>query len=264
MTQEQSDLDPKQHNRISWDKRAAVGDRWSQPVDSETIARARKGDWEVVLTPVKPVPLDWFGDIVGRDILGLASGGGQQCPIFAAAGAHVTSLDASENQLQLDRKVAEREGLQMRTVQGYMDDLSAFGDESFDLIFHPCSNCFAPEILPVWQECARVLRPGGALLVGFTNPIVFIFDALALDRGELIARHKLPMSEFDLPEEEREQMMEGDDKTLCFSHTLETQIGGQMAAGLHMTAMFEDNWDTQDPLSELFDQFIATRAIKPN
>lgn len=254
--------DAREHNRQGWNQRVAEGDEWTLPVDPQTIERARQGDWEVLLTPMKPVPREWFGDIAGKDLLGLASGGGQQCPIFAAAGSNVTCLDASEGQLGRDQEVAEREGLTIRTVQGYMHDLSAFADASFDLIFNPCSTAFAPEVLPVWQECARVLRPGGVLMTGFYNPVFFIFDQLAMDRGELVARHSLPYSDFELPEDEREQML-ADDPTLCFSHTLETQIGGQLRAGLLLTDMFEDNWAELEQLGKLFNPFIATRAVKP-
>lgn len=252
----------REHNRQGWNQRVAEGDMWTLPVDPETIARARDGDWEVLLTPKKSVPRAWFGEISGKDILGLASGGGQQCPIFAAAGANVTCLDASEAQLARDQQVAQREGLNIRTAQGYMHDLSAFADASFDLVFNPCSTAFAPEVLPVWLECARVLRPGGVLMTGFYNPVFFVFDQLAMDRGELVARHSLPYSDFELPEEERQQML-ADDPTLCFSHTLETQIGGQLQAGLLLADMFEDNWAELDEVGRLFNPFIATRAVKP-
>lgn len=252
----------REHNRRGWDQRVAAGDQWTLPVDAQTIARAREGDWEVLLTPTKPVPREWFGEIGGKDLLGLAAGGGQQCPIFAAAGANVTCLDASEAQLARDREVAAREGLSIRTVQGYMHDLSCFPDASFDLVFNPCSTAFAPEVLPVWRECARVLRAGGILMTGFYNPVFFVFDPLAMQRGELVARHSLPYSDFELPEEEREKLL-ADDPTLCFSHTLETQIGGQLKAGLQLTDLFEDNWATLDQLGSLFDPFIATRAVKP-
>jgi len=255
-------MDILEHNRDGWNQHVAEGDQWTLPVDAATIVRARKGDWTVALTPTKPVPREWFGDIAGKDILGLASGGGQQMPILAAAGAHVTSFDASDAQLGQDRKVANREGLDIRTVQGFMHDLSAFADESFDLIFHPCSNCFAPEIMPVWRECARVLRPGGILLAGFVNPVNFIFDWKALDAGKLIARHPLPYRDLDVPEEELAELIR-QNKTLEFSHTLYEQMGGQMAAGLHMTAMFEDTWAELDALSRLYDPFIATRSIRP-
>src|SRR5204862_6104831 len=126
--------------------------------------------WQVVLTPTRPVPREWFGDLDGAPVLGLASGGGQQVPILAAAGARVTVLATPPGQLARDREVAEREGLEIRTELGRMDDLSRFADGSFALVFHPASNVFAPDIRPVWRECVRVLRPGGRLLSGFANP----------------------------------------------------------------------------------------------
>ncbi len=73
-----------------------------------------------------------------------------------------------------------------------MHDLSCFADAGFDLIFHPTSNCFAPEIEPVWLECFRVLRPGGALLAGFMNPDIYIFDLDAQERDELLVRFRCP------------------------------------------------------------------------
>ena len=103
------------------------------PVGSEAIAAARGHRWEIVLTPVKPVPRAWFREpLAGREVLCLACGGGQQGPILAAAGARVTVLDNSPAQLAQDRLVAEREKLDLRLVEGDMADLSAFADQSFD------------------------------------------------------------------------------------------------------------------------------------
>ncbi|GGD68727.1 class I SAM-dependent methyltransferase [Croceicoccus mobilis] len=251
--------DIAEFNRQGWNAKAEGGDRWSIPVNAETIAAARRGEWEVVLTPSRPVPREWFGDIAGKDLLGLASGGGQQCPIFAAAGANVTSFDASDGQLARDTEVATREGLTIRTVRGLMHDLSVFADDSFDIIFHPCSNCFAPEILPVWRECARVLRPGGVLLSGFTNPLRYLFDEASVEAGQPLARHKIPYSDFDLPEEERNAIL-AEDPVVVFAHTLQDQIGGQLAAGFMLTDMFEDDFEERDAIGQLIDCYIATRA----
>src|SRR5437870_2432456 len=81
------------HNRLAWNRERVASSVWSTPVDSQTIARARAGAWQVVLTPKLPVPRSWFGEIQGKNVLCLASGGGQQAPILSAAGANVTSFD---------------------------------------------------------------------------------------------------------------------------------------------------------------------------
>jgi SAM-dependent methyltransferase len=252
-------------NQEGWDRRVEEGDVWTLPVSPEEVARARQGDWAVVLTPNKPVPREWFGDIAGRNILCLASGGGQQGPILSAAGARVTVFDASPRQLAQDEMVARRDGLSLVTRQGFMHDLSAFEDACFDLIFHPVSNSYAPEIEPVWRECYRVLRPGGALLAAFMNPVVYAFDAEAETRGELIVRHPLPFADVvDRPPDELQQVI-ARDHTVEFSHSLEAQIGSQLKAGFHVTHFYEDV-DRGPPASGrslYFPTCMATRAVKP-
>ena len=175
-----------------------------------------------MLTETKPVPRSWFPEMAGADVLCLASGGGQQAPVFAAAGANVTVLDNSPKQLAQDRFVAERESLDLKTVQGDMRDLSAFADGSFDLVFHPVSNLFVPEVRPVWNEAFRVLREGGALLAGFLNPAVYVFDLeLADSTGEIRVRYALPYADATSKSEEEvgRQIQRGE--PLEFSHTLE-------------------------------------------
>jgi len=257
-------IDVLQHNQQSWDQQSRRGSAWCTPVDADTIARARAGDWSVILTPTKPVPREWFGEIAGKDVLCLASGGGQQAPTLAAAGARVTSFDLSAEQLAKDWAVAEREGLDLATVQGNMADLSLFTEGSFDLIFHPVSNVFAPDVRVVWRECHRVLRPGGSLLAGFMNPWFYLFDHTDLDRGgPLEVRVPLPYSDLEHANElRRAELAAGD--ALEFSHTLDAQIGGQIAAGLAITGFYEDYWsDTATRLNPYAPAFVATRATKP-
>ena len=144
---------PRTLNRDVWNYYAEQGDRWSVAVSAEDIARAKQDDWAVYLTESRAVPREWFGELNGKTLLCLASGGGQQAPILAAAGAKVTSFDNSPKQLELDQQVAEREGLTLCLEEGDMRDLSRFSNESFDIIFHPCSNLFIPDVRPVWKEC---------------------------------------------------------------------------------------------------------------
>ena len=262
-------LDVLKHNRQRWDALVDQKNRWTIPASPDEVAAARDGKLSLLLTPSKPVPMDWYPALAGLETLCLASGGGQQAPLLAAAGAVVTTIDNSPNQLAQDQLVAEREGLQIGSVQGDMADLSCFEDKSFGLIFHPCSNCFSEKIDEVWQESFRVLRPGGVLLAGFSNPIRFAITDEDHDNGTLRITRKLPWSgKGSRSSDEIENLPMNMDGLLEFGHTLEQQIGGQMKSGFHMTAMFEDRWvgegdDDIDPLSKLIDSFIATRSIKP-
>jgi SAM-dependent methyltransferase len=256
-------MDIRTYNRSAWDREVMRGNIWTQPVGSEAIQAARRGELKVLLTPSKTVPADWFPDLLGLELLCLACGGGQQGPLFAAAGAKVTVLDNSPGQLNQDKIVAQREGLQLRLVEGDMADLSEFAAGSFDLIFHPVSNVFVPAVLPVWQEAYRVLRPGGAMLAGFANPVSYIFDFEKMDKqGELEVRYSIPYSDLtSLDAEQRQRYLE-DSQPLEFGHSLEDRIGGQLQAGFLLADFYEDV-DPTSLLCKYLPTFIATRAIKP-
>lgn len=250
-----------EHNRLAWDRQVALGNRWTLPVSPEDIRRARGGQWSVVLTPTRPVPRSWFGELSGARVLGLASAGGQQGPIFAAAGARVTVLDNSPAQLTQDRLVAERDNLTLQLELGEMTDLSRFADGSFDLIFHPCANGFIPDVRPMWRECIRVLRSGGRLLAGFTQPVGFLFDFDLPPEAPLVVRHALPYSDLKaLPADKLARRLEAGE-TVDFGHTLEDQLGGQLEAGFVLHGFFEDRWD--QPLDAFIATYAATLALKP-
>src|SRR4051794_28259187 len=117
-------MDIRELNKALWDKEVDKGSKWTQPVPPEVIARARKGEFSLLLTPSLPVPKAWFPPLPKTKVLCLASGGGQQGPVLAAAGAEVTVLDNSPRQLAQDRMVAERDELSLRTVEGDMRNLS--------------------------------------------------------------------------------------------------------------------------------------------
>ncbi|MFH7010962.1 methyltransferase domain-containing protein [Flavobacterium sp. FlaQc-52] len=251
-------MDIVKHNKLAWDNYVDKKDRWTIPVSDQELENVKNGNWSIVLTPKKAVPKNWFPTLKGLKILGLASGGGQQGPILATLGADVTIFDNSEKQLLQDKTLSDKFDLDIKTVQGDMKDLSVFADNSFDLIFNPCSILFVEDILPVWKECFRVLKPNGILMTGLMNPI-----SLQLDEKNLTLIYKQPFSDLhSLPTEELEELKKNKE-ALLFGHSLTDQIGGQLDAGFTITAMFEDSWGGENKMDEFLPAFIATRAIKP-
>ncbi len=242
-------------NSKTIDKWVEEGWEWGIPIDHETFVKAKQGDWNVLLTPTVPVPREWFGELKGKRVLGLASGGGQQMPVFTAAGAECTVLDYSEKQLESERTVAAREGYSIEIVRADMTKRLPFEDETFDLIFHPVSNDYVKDVYPIFRECFRVLKKGGVLLAGLSNEINFIVSS---DEKSIINR--MP---FDpIANEEHRRILEEDDAGMQFSHTAEEQIGGQLKAGLTLCDIFDDT-NGSGYLHEMnIKTFIATKAVK--
>ncbi len=206
---------------------------WGTPVSPEVCAKARKGEWDVLLTPTKPVPHDWFPPLCGCRLLGLASGGGQQIPLFSLLGASCTVLDYSPRQLAGEEAVASREGYEVELVRADMTRPFPFAEASFDCIFHPVSNCYIEKVEPVWRECFRVLKPGGVLLAGVDNGLNYLFDedSPALSRP-------LPFNPL-LDEELYRQSLERGDG-IQFSHTTEEQLRPLLRAGFTLLDLYED------------------------
>ena len=242
-------------NAETIDRWVKDGWEWGQAISHETYEKAKHGKWEMFLTPTKPIPHEWFGEIAGKKILGLASGGGQQMPIFAALGADCTVMDYSEEQLKSERMVAEREGYSIRIIRGDMTKRFPFEDEEFDMVFHPVSNCYVEEVKPIWKECWRVLKSGGILLAGTDHYVNYIVD----NSEEKIINH-LPFNPLKDPEQMKQ--LQEDDGGVQFSHSLEEQIGGQLEAGFILTNLYEDI-NGEGRLSELnIPTFLAMRSEK--
>lgn len=242
-------------NAETIDRWVEQGWEWGAPVDHETFLKAKEGVWNVKLTPTKFVPHSWFGDLRGKIVLGLASGGGQQMPIFSALGAECTVLDYSIRQLESEKAVSKREGYKIEIIRYDMTEPLPFPDEFFDLIFHPVSNCYVREIKPIWKECFRVLKKGGYLLSGVDHYINYIVDA---EENKIVNR--LP---FDpLQNADQRKLLEEDDAGMQFSHFLEEQINGQLEAGFSLLELYEDT-NGAGRLHELnIPTFLAMRSVK--
>lgn len=226
-------MDYTEINSKTIDEWIKEGWEWGIPITHEDFLNAKNGNWNMLLTPTKPVPKDWYPDLKGKQVLGLASGGGQQMPIFAALGAVCTLMDYSQKQIDSDLLIAEKENYNINAVKADMTKEFPFSDESFDIIFHPVSNCYIEDVMHVWNECYRVLKNGGILMAGLDNGINFLFDE---DEKEI--KYKLPFNPLK-DEYLLKKLMQNNDG-IQFSHTAEEQIRGQLKAGFKLIDIYED------------------------
>ena len=250
-------------NEKAWDKQVENNTAYTQAVSSDVIKKAKNGDWSIIVTAYKPVPRNWFPENLKElNILCLASGGGQQAPILAATGANVTVVDISDKQLEQDRVVADREGLIIDIKKADMTNLSMFPNSHFDMIINPVSNLFIKDLSPFWKETNRVLKKGGTLITGFTNPVLFIFDDEEDMKGNLVVKNKIPYSTMDnLSQSELDNFLKSSE-TIEFGHTLESQIQGQFDHGFVMNGFYEDDFNGKRPLDNYLKCFIATKSVK--
>ena len=251
-------------NAKAIDKWAESGWEWSIPITHDVFEEAKAGKWNVVLTPTVAVPHEWFAPFIkderldGVRVLGLASGGGQQMPIFSALGADCTVLDYSEKQLENERTVADREGYQINIVKADMSKKLPFNDDSFEIIFHPVSNNYIEDVHHVWNECRRVLKAGGILLSGLDNGVNYLFDDF--NANPLVVANKLPYNPLKNSDIMKKTLEE--DGSIQFSHTFNEQIGGQLKAGFVITGAYEDYNSEADKEAYGIPCFWATRAVK--
>lgn len=171
-------------------------------------------------------------------------------------------MDYSTEQLASDRLVAEREELTIETVLADMSRPFPFADESFDIVFCPVSNVFIAELTNLWQECHRILRKGGLLMVGYMNPWVFMYDAdIVWEHPEIEPTLTYPLP-FDPVELEKKGKFKVDPLYgYEFSHTLESQIGGQLRAGFAMLDFMEAK-DARNPLSRYQSDYLSNLCVK--
>lgn len=248
-------MDYTEINSKTIDSWVEGGWEWGKPITHEEYVKAQNGEWGVLLSPTKFVPKEWFCGFKGAEILGLASGGAQQMPVFSALGARCTVFDYSQKQIESELMVADREGYKINAVRGDMTKRLPFEDDSFDLIFHPVSNCYIEDVNHVWNECFRVLKKGGILLAGLDNGMNFLWN-----EDETRLAYTLPYN----PLKDKELMEDAvkNNWGVQFSHSIEEQIDGQIRAGFTLTNVYSDTNGVGNLHEHGVPCFWATRAIK--
>jgi SAM-dependent methyltransferase len=214
------------HNRRAWDEMVTRGQRFTRPAKDEQF-----------LDPLPQVdPLGWLGgDIRGKTLLCLAAGGGKHGPIYASAGAVVTVVDISAAMLALDREVAAERGLPLRTIAASMDALPMLGSGEFDIVVHPVSTCYVPDVLAVYREVARIVRPGGLYISQHKSPTSLQADVQPAARGYELTEPYYRAGPLPPVIGSRHR----EEGTLEFLHRWEELLGGMCRAGFAIEDMVE-------------------------
>jgi len=236
------------HNTQAWDRLAESKAALARPAVDEAFVDPRRwlgaGGW------LAGEGRSWLPSrLDGREVLCLAAGGGKHGPLYAAAGARVTVLDCSPAMLALDRHVAAERRLDYAIVQGSMDDLSMFAPGRFDLVIHPVSTCYLPEIGRVFREVARVTRSGGLYVSQHKSPASLQASLEPGPRGCYELRHPVAGGQAGepLPPEPPSRLREHG--TQEFVHSLTAILGGICTAGFLIEDVCEpDHTEPQAPL----------------
>lgn len=225
------------------------GWEWGKAISHEEYI---EGKWNVLLTPTKVMPEEWLGEIKGKRILGLASGGGQQMPIFSKKGALCTVFDISTKQLESEKMVSDREGYEIEIIQGDMTKPLPFEDASFDIIFNPVSTCYIEKTEPLWKECYRILKKGGILVTAFDNGLNYVFD----EESETHLVSSLPYN----------GLKSEDDKDECgyqFSHSIAEELSALLHSGFVLKDIYEDTNGEGNLHEKNIATFYALKCEKP-
>jgi len=210
-------------NERHWERMVRDGCGYTIPwldLDPDLIRRYARGELDPVPGPLAAMsPCSILADVEGKDVLCLASGGGQQSAVFGLLGARVTVLDLAQGQLEGDRKVAAHYGYEITTIHADMRDLSCLEDESFDIVYGT-AMCYVPDIREVYSEVARVLRPGGIFRMNFGQPAIHF---VAWDRGG-----------YRIAKPYCERIDRREDGAIEFRHYMDDIFNGFVDAGLSL------------------------------
>ena len=109
--------------------------------------------------------LELVGLPAGRRALDVGCGDGLLAAALAGGGAVVTGVDNDPRMLTAGRTRAQRLGLAVEFVEGDIHRLP-FGDATFDVVIAVAVLCFVQNAERAAREMARVLKPGGDMVIG--------------------------------------------------------------------------------------------------
>jgi len=172
---------------------AVAGQRWHRPTVEMNVADgyaewAKQYDGEAGANPLialeEPITLELIGEVADLDVLDAACGTGRYALRLAEAGARVCGVDASEEMLAHAKRKAAEQRLDVDLKLGELSALP-FADAQFDLVISALAFCHLRDLQPAVSEIARVLRPGGRVVISDFHPFCLLIGwRTAFDRPE--------------------------------------------------------------------------------
>lgn len=152
-------------NKERWE--AAAAD-WERAADSRGLWQRCPTEPQLVLSNSE---LHYLAGIAGKRVCVLGSGDNQVVFALAGLGALVTSVDISQNQLQIAERRARELGLCIEFAQADVTDLSAFPSGSFDAVYTGGHVAlWVADLLKYYTEAARILAPSGLFMISEYHP----------------------------------------------------------------------------------------------
>ena len=213
-------------NRKWWEKMVKEKCGFTRPwldLDPVVVQKFANGQLKVIPEPLNDIfPASVLIDVKDKNVLCLASGGGQQSAVFGVLGAKVTVVDISEGQLSGDKQAADHYGYKVTTIQTDMKDLAALNNASFDLVYQAPSMGYIPDVRQIYSEVARILRSGGLYRVDAQNPLSQFVDESSWDgKGYRVS----------IPYSVRKQYRSGNKEVIEFRHHLDDIFNGLIECG---------------------------------
>jgi ubiquinone/menaquinone biosynthesis C-methylase UbiE len=138
--------------------------------DTERVRRhydRNAGSYDQLIAPFERVLFgggrEWVCSRAQGEVLEIAAGTGRNLP-FYPEGVRLTAVELSPGMLEIARRRAQELGVQAELRVGDAHDLP-FPDASFDTVVATLALCTIPDDRRAVAEAARVLRPGGLLLL---------------------------------------------------------------------------------------------------
>ncbi len=230
-----------EHNRESWNRLSDYYQKTTRiSLDDVHYGPYSPGEKE----------LQVIGAVKGLEILELGCGGGHNSIVLAKWGAkNVKGLDQSETQLDYAKRLAKSQNVTVDFIRGNMEDLSEFGNDSYDLIITSHALSYVEHPQKVFMETARVLREKGRIVICVLHPMmIVIWEALKEKSWEKIRCYFSEERDmWDWENQEREIIASFGSTYFRF----EQIINGLISAGFSIERIVEPVGYTFDEVKEL-------------